>query len=189
MAHLFKQRATGSQGQIMDIYENPSEHYMTTTGAGNFGPGLLRTVEATESGATPPNLRPHYFMEGGANGPQLRVGYGPESDQEVHEVNGPESSMTGDTDEAASDSGGSSQYFNSSQPRGQPHKTSSFGKPLQPTILGRDHLGGSSSQFSSDSNLSSSLTPRLSRPHGRMKNSAENHTSSISSRSNENIMN
>lgn len=191
MPHIFKQRMTGSQGQIMDIYENPSEHYghyPVDPTASNFSPGLLRTVEQpTET--TTPNLRPHYFMEGGANGPQLRVGYGPESDAEVEPkvVQGPEVAWAEETDEAESDSGASSQYFNSSHlSKNSRNPTSSFGKPLQPQLIPNE-TWRNSSPFSSDSNLSSSFTPRLPRASKakRSQRSPDNHSIS---RSHENIV-
>ena len=65
MAHLFQpSRMTNSQGQLVDIYENPSEHYETS--------GHLKTIQPSHDA----NLKPHYFMEAGPNGPQLKVGYG-----------------------------------------------------------------------------------------------------------------
>ena len=82
LAHLLYSRQTNSVGQSVDIYENPSEHYSALL-AGRPPPEeeeeekhlhMLPTLQPATTGEE--EMRPHYYMEDGANGPQLRVGYG-----------------------------------------------------------------------------------------------------------------
>ena len=81
MPHLFPHplmsRMTNTQGQNVDIYENPSEHYSSiepqpqTANVERF----LPTIQPAHSRTHYAGLKPRYYMEG-ANGPQLKVGYG-----------------------------------------------------------------------------------------------------------------
>ena len=73
MPHLFPHsmvtRLTNHQGQNVDIYENPSEHYSS------IEPQYLPTIQPSHTRTPYAGLKPRYYMESN-NGPQLKVGYG-----------------------------------------------------------------------------------------------------------------
>ena len=74
MAHLYPHplvsRLTNSDGQNVDIYENPSDHYSS------IEPQYLpSSIQPSHPRTTYAGFKPRYYMESN-NGPQLKVGYG-----------------------------------------------------------------------------------------------------------------